>query len=785
MKVICPVLKRLRSYHFPRSALALAILMAAGLTGNYFSLPLFFGVDFLFGSIAVLIVVQLYGILWGTVAAAIVSSYTYILWGHPYALAIFIGEAFFVGLLLRRQRQNLLLLDGIYWLCIGMPLIWLFYGTLMQMPPNSVWLIFLKQPVNGIFNALIASLLIAHLPLHKWTNRSQVGTTLSLRQTLINLLVAFVFFPVLTLMVLDGRRVFSDDQNQIQVDLTNLSSTIATEVEFWYQPHLQALEELARVAIQSDLMPSEALKESTELVHKSFKDFRHLYIVSTSRKAIAAYPPLSEGDKINSECPINSSSPVLGKAGQNTLEIKVPIVRDQTHLGCVVGEIALENLNQLLKTATSNSEVQITLVAQNGYVIASTIQTLVGTDNFDIRQGGELRHLSPITFQQLPAEPNLPLMVRWQKSFYIHQKPIGDHLPWNLVLKVPAASQIYYLQNIYIKQLAVMLLIGILGIGLATILSQRVVRPLTKLKQATSNLPNELLESEAIDLPRSGVAEIKSLTDNFKLMAGSLQQKFTEIRQANEQLKATQTQLVRSNRELKNFAYIVSHDLQEPLRKMKSFSQLLARECQDQFTDNEKAHRYLDYIIDAAGRQRNLIQALLNYSRLGSNDSPKVSVNLNAVVEKVLEDLSIPIAETQATVTVSELPTVQASATQMTQLFLNLIGNGIKFKGDATPRIQIAAQLQPEDWLISVQDNGIGIKPQYAERIFQIFQRLHSRSQYPGTGIGLAICRKIVEEHGGRIWVTSEPGQGSIFYFTLPVYPVPVNYSELKCEIRF
>ncbi len=259
--------------------------------------------------------------------------------------------------------------------------------------------------------------------------------------------------------------------------------------------------------------------------------------------------------------------------------------------------------------------------------------------------------------------------------------------------------------------------------------------------------------------------------------------KADELARTNQELERRVEQrtaeLTRSNQELEEFAHIVSHDLQEPLRKMKSFSQLLAKECQGQLTENEKVQRYLDYIIDAAERQRTMIQALLNYSRLGRNDSPKVSIDLNALVEKVLEDLSLSIAETGATVTVSEMPTVQASATQMTHLFLNLIGNGIKFKGDATPRIQIAAQLQSSDWLISVQDNGIGIKPQYAERIFQIFQRLHSRSEYPGTGIGLTICRKIVEEHGGRIWVTSEPGQGSTFHFTLPVSPVPVNNSEL------
>ena len=243
------------------------------------------------------------------------------------------------------------------------------------------------------------------------------------------------------------------------------------------------------------------------------------------------------------------------------------------------------------------------------------------------------------------------------------------------------------------------------------------------------------------------------------------------LREANAELERRveqrTAQLTRSNQELEQFAYIVSHDLQEPLRKMKSFSQLLVRECQAQLTENEKTNRYLDYITDAAERQQKMIQDLLKYSRLGRQNLTKVALDLNAVVEKVLEDLSIAITENQATVIWGNLPTIQASPTQMGQLFLNLIGNGIKFRGDAPPRIQIEAQWQSEEWLISVQDNGIGINPRYAERIFQVFQRLHSRSEYPGTGIGLAICRKIVEGHGGRIWVTSELGQGSTFYFTL------------------
>ncbi len=266
------------------------------------------------------------------------------------------------------------------------------------------------------------------------------------------------------------------------------------------------------------------------------------------------------------------------------------------------------------------------------------------------------------------------------------------------------------------------------------------------------------------------ITERKRIETLLKQAQEILHKTNAELERRVEQRTA---ELTRSNQELKQFAYIVSHDLQEPLRKMKSFSQLLTREYQGQLTENDKAQRYLDYIIDAADRQQKMIRALLVYSRLGRQDSNQVAVDLNLVVEKVLEDLSIPIAETGATIIFRDLPTIQASPTQMAQLFLNLIGNGIKFQGEALPIIQIEARLRQSEWLIYVQDNGIGIKPKYTERIFQIFQRLHSRSEYLGTGIGLAICRKIVENHSGSIWVASEPGQGSIFYFTLPVSPSP------------
>jgi len=248
---------------------------------------------------------------------------------------------------------------------------------------------------------------------------------------------------------------------------------------------------------------------------------------------------------------------------------------------------------------------------------------------------------------------------------------------------------------------------------------------------------------------------------------GVILTEITERKQAEEKIKAANIDLARSNKELENFAYVASHDLQEPLRKIKSFTELLARDYRGQL--NENADKYINYITDGTSRMQALINDLLTYSRVGRIELNKQPTNLNLVLDQVKTDLSVVIAENNAIITATSLPTVQANPVQMAQLFQNLIANSIKFRGENSPKIHISSQLQQEKWLISIQDNGIGIKPEYSERIFVIFQRLHSRSQYPGTGIGLAICRKVVERHGGEIWVKSELGKATIFYLTLPI----------------
>jgi len=239
----------------------------------------------------------------------------------------------------------------------------------------------------------------------------------------------------------------------------------------------------------------------------------------------------------------------------------------------------------------------------------------------------------------------------------------------------------------------------------------------------------------------------------------------TERRQAEELRRVTEN-LTRSNTALQEFAYVASHDLQEPLRMIASYTQLLQRRYAGRL--DADADEFIRYAVDGATRMKQLIQDLLAYSRVETRAGELQPVECNALVQQVLVDLGVAIAEAHATIHVGPLPTVLGDPTQLRQVFQNLIGNAVKFRGEAPPVVRVCAERRGAEYLFTVADNGIGIDPRYAERIFVVFQRLHTREAYPGTGIGLALCKKIIERHGGRIWVESRPGAGARFHFVLP-----------------
>jgi PAS domain S-box-containing protein len=240
----------------------------------------------------------------------------------------------------------------------------------------------------------------------------------------------------------------------------------------------------------------------------------------------------------------------------------------------------------------------------------------------------------------------------------------------------------------------------------------------------------------------------------------------TQLKLAEAELKTRQSELSRSNGDLEQFAYAASHDLQEPLRAVAGCVNLLQARYGEQL--DERAHEYMRHAVEGAGRMQNLIDDLLSYSRVGTRGKEFQAVPCEKAVENALRNLSVAIREKQAQIAHDPLPVICGDLIQISQLFQNLIGNALKFSGAEIPCIHIGVQERNREWEISVRDNGIGIDPQYFERIFVIFQRLHTRKEYPGTGMGLALCKKVVERHGGRIWVESELGKGTTFRFTLP-----------------
>lgn len=235
---------------------------------------------------------------------------------------------------------------------------------------------------------------------------------------------------------------------------------------------------------------------------------------------------------------------------------------------------------------------------------------------------------------------------------------------------------------------------------------------------------------------------------------------------AEEKLKQTMAELARSNAELEQFANVASHDLHEPLRVVTGFAQLLERRYKGKL--DKEAHKFLSFIVDGSIRMQKLIDDLLEYARVTSRARPFEPADCESAFATAAANLGLAIGESGATVTHGPLPTVRADPSQLVQLFQNLVGNGVKFRSAEPPRVHVSTEKEGGEWVFSVRDNGMGIPRESFEEIFVLFQRLHARTEYPGTGVGLAICKRIVERHGGRIWVESQPGGGSTFYFTIP-----------------
>jgi signal transduction histidine kinase len=346
-----------------------------------------------------------------------------------------------------------------------------------------------------------------------------------------------------------------------------------------------------------------------------------------------------------------------------------------------------------------------------------------------------------------------------------------DDFPWGVLVINSGEIALAQTRSMVNNALIITVIVLLLATAIGMMLVIGITRPLNQLVEDSVKIGQGNLEYKA--LRRSD--EIGDLSRAFEIMTGKLrntmvsrdelQIEVSERIKYEQALRDTLDKLERSNDELQRFVYVASHDLQEPLRMVSSYVQLLERRYKSRLDSD--ADDFIGFAVGGVNRMHHLINDLLVYSRVNSRGKPFAATDMNAVFDDAVANLIIAIVESKAEITRDPLPVITADEVQMLQVFQNLIGNAIKFRGDKAPRIHISADRGREEWRFSVRDHGIGIEPQYFDRIFIIFQRLHGQ-EYPGTGTGLAIVKRIIERHGGRIWVESEFGKFTTFHFTVP-----------------
>jgi len=523
------------------------ILIALGLVGNYFRFPLLLDIDFLFGSIFAMLALQLLGLGRGIAAAAMIASLTYMLWNHPYAIIIMTAEVAIVGSLMERRKMGMVLADMLYWLVIGMPLVFLFYHLVMHVPPSNTFIIMTKQAVNGITNALIARLIFTVYNL-----RARSALT-PYREVTYNLMAFFVLCPVLIMIAIESRIDFNETDRRIRTQLIQARASVGNRLEAWAEDRLSAIVNLAEMA--ASRTPQE-MQPFLELIKKSDVNFPGVGLLDQTATT-TAYFPLVDDQGVSTigirapDRPYLSvlkqtlkpmlSEVLMGRAGipKPRVFVLAPVVVRGEFDGYAIGVLSLEQIRDHLEDSSKNTTLLYTLLDKQDNVIMSNRSDQTIMTPFVRSSKGTLNQLDTDVNQWVPVVPaNTPISERWKQSFYVAETTIGKLAEWKLLIEQPVAPFQKILYDNYTGKLTLLFLVLLGALVLAEFLSRRFVSPIEKLRLITNDLPIQLATNEGeITWPESGILETNHLVHNFRKMAIWLTAQFNENRQINESLE--------------------------------------------------------------------------------------------------------------------------------------------------------------------------------------------------------------------------------------------------------
>ncbi len=752
------------------SGLAIALLLGvAGFLGNWFNLQLFFNVDFLFGSFFVMLAVARYGVAVALTAGVIAGSSSYFLWHHPWAIIIFTAEALFVSLLNRRQPGKLVILDTLFWLCLGMPLVWLFYRVVMGMDAEVTQFVALKQSINGIFNALFATVVIYCVQLVSRAGKGK-RQLIPLSQLVFTAMVAVSIIPSFVSVVLG----VNGEVRAMEKDLLRRVNSIADSsrdiLNVWISSNQQSVISLAQLVGDPNTAPFAHMQQHTEALIMANPALLRLMVANSRAKSVAFAPLVDVTGKSTlgidfSYRPFIAELLRLRKPLVSDLEVArvgppvprlafvAPVIKDDEYRGFCAGVVNLDRLAEQLTILAKNRFAEITILDRRGRVVVSSSDRWQPMQQFGRPAGGEVQKFDDGSYHWIPGPGKMTsTMQRWRSSLFVKEIKLNEELPWNIVVE---GSLIPYLNQVNQKTIDEFMLLWeqiILTIVVSYLISKGFVGSLQRLETITMELPHTIATNTNPNWPETRIGELSNLVGNFRQMAEALGD---HIRKLND-----------LNKELESFCYSISHEMRAPIARLEGFSKMLIES--DTLSDPD-THVHCVERIEAASRQlRAVIDSLLMMNRLSRAEMTSSPVDLSGMAQQIVDELRREVGLRPMTVTIA--PNIVARGDrQMLEICLrNLLENAVKYtskKPDAA--IEFGQMQKAGENVYYVRDNGAGFDMAFANKLFKPFSRLHNDSEFEGSGIGLATVQRIIERHGGSIWAEASPDAGATFWFTL------------------